>query len=80
MRSPRTSIILAELSRQRRYERRQRRIRRQRRRRAWTRWMGWLAALARWPLETVRAHVAPDLVFPGAVPLVYILQPSLPAI
>jgi hypothetical protein len=35
VRSPRTSIILAELARQRRHERRQRRLKRQQRRRAW---------------------------------------------
>ena len=45
VRSPRTSIILAELARQHRYERRRRRCKRQQRRRAWARWVGRLAAL-----------------------------------
>jgi hypothetical protein len=37
VRSPRTSIVLAELARQRRLERRKRRLERQRRRQAWAR-------------------------------------------
>jgi hypothetical protein len=49
VRSPRTSIILAELARQRRLERCRRRLKRQQRRRAWAQWAGWLAALGRWP-------------------------------
>jgi hypothetical protein len=69
LRSPRTSIILAELARQRCLERRQRR------RRAWARWTGWLAALGRWPFEPSRTPAAPGLVFPGTMPLVYALQP-----
>ncbi|HEY0792174.1 MAG TPA: hypothetical protein VGD78_14010 [Chthoniobacterales bacterium] len=42
VRSPRTSLVLAELARQRRFERRDRRVKRQQRCRAWT---GWLAVL-----------------------------------
>ena len=45
VRSPRTSIILAELARQRRFERRQRRLKRQERRRAWARLAAWLGRL-----------------------------------
>ena len=48
VRSPRTSIILAELARQRRLERRQRRFQRRHRCRAWTQLAAWLAALGRW--------------------------------
>jgi hypothetical protein len=76
VRSPRTSIILAELARQRRDERRQRRWKRQQRRRAWARWAPWLATLGRWPFEAVATHAAPGLLFAGANPLVYALQPS----
>jgi hypothetical protein len=74
MRSPRTSLILAELARQRRYERRQRRLKRQQRRRAWARVSGWLAALGRWPLESARARTKPGLLFAGSTPLVYALE------
>ena len=79
VRSPRTSIVLAELARQRRLERCQRRRKRQQRRRAWARLMGWMGqvvAVSRWPFETIRTRTAPRLVFPGAMPLVYALQPS----
>ena len=55
VRSPRTSIILAELARQRRLERRQRRLKRQRRRRVWDQLQAWLARLGRWPGETATA-------------------------
>ena len=64
-RSPRTSIILAELARQRRLERRQRR------RQVWARWTGWLAAFGRWPSESVRVQRSPVLYFTGTTPLVY---------
>ena len=47
VRSPRTSIVLAELARQRRLERSKRRLKRQRRRQAWTRATAWLHALGR---------------------------------
>ena len=47
VRSPRTSIILAELARQRRVERCQRRRKRQQRRRTWARRLAWLAAFGR---------------------------------
>jgi hypothetical protein len=49
--SPRTSIILAELTRQRRLERCRGRLKRQQRRRAWARWAGWLPALGHRPFE-----------------------------
>lgn len=47
VRSPRTSIVLAELARQRRYERRLRRLKRLRRRHAWGRRLAWLIAFGR---------------------------------
>jgi hypothetical protein len=73
-RSPRTSIVLAELARQRRYERRRRRLRRQQRRRTWARRMAWLAAFGRKPLELVRTNAAPCLLlFAGIMPLLDIL-------
>ena len=76
VRSPRTSILLAELARQRRLERSKRRLKRRQRRQAWARWMGWLAALGRWPAELsgTRTPAALGIVFPGAVPLVYVLE------
>jgi hypothetical protein len=76
MRSPRTSIILAELTRQRRFERCERRRKRQQRRRAWARLVGWMATVSRWPFATSRMRTAPRPVFPGAMPLVYALKPS----
>ena len=48
VRSPRTSIILAELARQRRFERYKRRLKRRQWRCAWTQPAAWLAALGRW--------------------------------
>jgi hypothetical protein len=74
-RSPRTSIVLAELARQRRLERRQRRLKRQRRRQAWARVTAWLSALGRWPWEALRPRSAPGLRFPESVPLAYALRP-----
>jgi hypothetical protein len=74
VRSPRTSLILAELARQRRHERRQRRLKRQARRCAWARVSAWLAALGRWPFESARTHAAPELLFAGSTPLVYALE------
>jgi hypothetical protein len=71
VRSPRTSLVLAELARQRRFERRQRRCKRQQRCRAWARWTGWLAAFGRWPSESVRVQRSPALCFTGTTPLVY---------
>ena len=76
VRSPRTSIILAELARQRRLERCQRRLQRQRRRQAWARLRTGLAALGRWPFEPIGTHALPGLLFVGTMPLVYPLQPS----
>ena len=75
VRSPRTSLILAELARQRRLERRQRRLKRQRRRQAWARVMAWLCAVGRWPWETMRRRTTPGLRFPEPVPLAYALRP-----
>ena len=74
MRSPRTSIVLAELARQRRYERRERRLRRLRRRRAWARRVAWLAAFGRKPFGLVCTNGAPCLLLlAGTMPLVYVL-------
>ena len=69
-RSPRTSIILAELARQRRYERCRRRQARARR----AAWWGWL--LDRRPFDSAREQQLqplPGLAFTGAgtTPLVY---------
>jgi hypothetical protein len=66
VRSPRTSLILAELARQRRHERRQRREGRVRR-------AAWLALLDRQPFESIRTQPTPEVVFLGAMPLVYTL-------
>jgi hypothetical protein len=74
VRSPRTSILLAELARQRRLERSKRRLKRRQRRQAWARWMGWLAAFGCWPAEPPGTPAALGIVFPGTVPLVYALQ------
>jgi len=71
VRSPRTSLILAELARQRRLERRKRRLERQRRRQAWARVTVWLYALGRWPFEVLRRRTTPDLPFPEPVSLAY---------
>ena len=76
MRSPRTSIVLAELARQRRLERCKRRLKRQRRRQAWARLRAGLAALGQWPFEPIRTYALPGLLFAGTMPLVYALQPS----
>ena len=65
VRSPRTSIVLAELTRQRRLERRQRRAKRQRRCRAWTHW---LAVLGRGPLELDRVQSPQTPCFTAATP------------
>ena len=63
-RSPRTSIILAELARQRRYERRRRREARARR-------AAWLAWLDRRPFDSACVQRLPELAFAGSTPLVY---------
>jgi len=76
VRSPRTSVILAELARQRRLQRWQRRLKRQRRRQAWGRLRTGLAALGQWPFEPIRTYALPGLLFAGTMPLVYALQPS----
>jgi hypothetical protein len=74
VRSPRTSIVLAERARQRRLERSKRRLKRQRRRQAWARITAWLCALGRW-LEAMRRRTTPGLPFPQPVPLAYALRP-----
>jgi hypothetical protein len=67
VRSPRTSIILAELARQRRWERQQRRKARVRR-------AAWLAALfSRKPFDLVSVQRPPCVTFSGAMPMVYVL-------
>lgn len=71
VRSPRTSLILAHLARQRRHERRKRRLKRQRRRRACARVNTWWASLGRWPFEPERTAVLPGLLFAGSMLLVY---------
>jgi hypothetical protein len=78
VRSPRTSIVLAELARQRRLERRQRRLQRQRRRQAWARVAAWFSAFGHWSGEPRGAQGAPavGLSFAGATPLVCAPQPS----
>jgi hypothetical protein len=75
VRSPRTTLILAALARQRRLERSKRRLKRQRRRQAWAQVRAGLDALSQWPFETIRRCAAPGLRFPEAVPLVYALRP-----
>jgi hypothetical protein len=74
VRSPRTSIILAELARQRRLERRRRRLKRQRRRQAWVRLRMGLPALGQWSFEPIRTCALPGLLFVGTVPLICALQ------
>lgn len=66
VRSPRTSIILAELARQRRWERLQRRKTRARRAR-------WLALFDRRPFDLIRVQCPPRVNFSGATPMVYAL-------
>lgn len=65
-RSPRTSIILAELARQRRYERCRRRQARARR-------AAWLSWLDRRPFDAAcgQQQRLPGLAFAGGMPLVY---------
>ena len=75
VRSPRTSIVLAELARQRRLERSNRRLKRQQRRQAWARVTAWLCALGRWPLEALRTRLAAGLPLPEPVPLADALRP-----
>lgn len=66
VRSPRTSIILAELARQHRWERRQRRNARIRR-------AAWLALFNRKPFDLIRVQCLPRVTFSGAMPMVYAL-------
>jgi hypothetical protein len=75
VRSPRTSIILAELARQRRDERRQRRLKRQQRRHAWARMTAWLTALGQGHFGSLHTQATPGLLFVETTPLVYTLQP-----
>ena len=78
VRSPRTSIVLAELARQRRLERCKRRLQRQRRRQAWARVIAWFSAFGHGFGEPRGAQGAPaaGLFFAGALPLVFAPQPS----
>jgi hypothetical protein len=69
-RSPRTSFILAELARQRRWERRQRREARARR-------AAWLALFNRAPFDSMRTHATPGVSFAGTTPLIYALTTDL---
>jgi hypothetical protein len=66
VRSPRTSIILAELARQRRWERRARRQARARR-------AAWLAFFNRTPFDSIRVQCPPRVIFSDAMPMVYAL-------
>jgi hypothetical protein len=66
VRSPRTSIILAELARQRRWERQQRRKARARR-------AAWLALFNPQPFNLISAQCPPRVNFSGAMPMVYAL-------
>ena len=66
VRSPRTSLILAEAARQRRREHRQRRESRIRR-------APWFALLDCRPFDLIRTQAVPGVVFSGTVPLVYTL-------
>ena len=77
VRSPRTSIILAELARQRRLERCKRRLKRQRRRQAWARVIAWFRVFGHWSGEPRGAQGVPaaGLSLAGAMPLVYAPQP-----
>jgi hypothetical protein len=73
VRSPRTSIILAELARQRRYERRLRRLKRMQCRRAWGRRLAWLIACGRKPFGLTRTNAVPCLLLSvGIMPLVFV--------
>jgi hypothetical protein len=69
VRSPRTSLILAEAARQRRWERRQRRESRALR-------PAWFALFDRRPFDLVCADATPAVVFNGTMPLVYSLPLS----
>jgi hypothetical protein len=64
VRSPRTSIILAELARQRRWERQQHRKSRIRR-------AAWLALFNRQPFDLISVQCPPRVIFSGAMPMVY---------
>jgi hypothetical protein len=75
VRSPRTSIILAERAHQRRDERRQRRLKRQQRRHAWARTTAWLTALGQGHFGSLHTQATPGLLFVETTPLVYTLQP-----
>jgi hypothetical protein len=66
VRSPRTSIILAELARQHRWERRQRRKARARR-------AAWLALFNPQPFNLVHVQCPLRVNFSGAMPVVYVL-------
>jgi DNA-binding transcriptional MocR family regulator len=67
VRSPRTSIILAELARQRRWERHQR----HQRRKARARRAVWLALFNRKPFDLISVQRPLCVIFSGAMPMVY---------
>jgi len=69
VRSPRTSIILAELARQRRQERQQRRKSRIRR-------TAWLALFDPQPFESTRVQNPPSIIVAGTTPFVYAVAPA----
>jgi hypothetical protein len=69
VRSPQTSIILAELARQRRWERRERRKARARR-------AAWLALFNPKPFDLISVRCPLRVTFSGAMPIVYALPRS----
>jgi hypothetical protein len=69
VRSARTSLILAERARQRRWKRRQRRQARAHR-------AAWLALLDRRPFDSICTHPIPGVIFVEAVALIYALPLS----
>jgi hypothetical protein len=72
VRSPRTSLILAEAARQRRRQCRQRRQRHQGR----VRRAGWFVLFDCRPFDSICTRATPGVVFPGTMPLVYTLPLS----
>jgi hypothetical protein len=71
LRSPRTSLVLAEMARQRRWERRQRRQARRRR-------DAWLTLFDRAPYDSIGTCATFGVIFAGAMPIVYALRPIHP--
>jgi hypothetical protein len=68
-RSPRTSLVLAAVARQRRWERQQRRAARARR-------AAWFALFNPAPFDSIRAGAVLGMSFAGTMPLIYVLPPS----